>query len=157
MECQQCLGQCGTGLESISFCSRCLTKVRCFRIKIFLKIWIDHDHFSFRLTVTRTGLRTKHNHCKFQPISPPYKSTVQYPASTWNYLPLFASLQATMWRSSSVDPVQTLHGVSLIRWPTDAANRMDLTYPKLFLVLICHAGCQKIGINHCFRITTVAP
>nr|CAG4636049.1 EOG090X03LH [Eubosmina coregoni]SVE69706.1 EOG090X03LH [Eubosmina coregoni] len=26
MECQQCLGQCGTGLESISFCSRCLVK-----------------------------------------------------------------------------------------------------------------------------------
>ena len=30
MECQQCLGQCGTGLESISFCSRCLIKV-CFK------------------------------------------------------------------------------------------------------------------------------
>nr|CAG4644669.1 EOG090X03LH [Leptodora kindtii] len=27
MECQQCLGQCGTGLESIAFCTSCLHKV----------------------------------------------------------------------------------------------------------------------------------
>nr|CAG4650040.1 EOG090X03LH [Sida crystallina] len=27
MECQQCLGHCGSGLESIAFCSACLTKV----------------------------------------------------------------------------------------------------------------------------------
>nr|CAG4641570.1 EOG090X03LH [Eurycercus lamellatus] len=27
MECQQCLGQCGTGLESIAFCTQCLIKV----------------------------------------------------------------------------------------------------------------------------------
>ena len=152
MECQQCLGQCGTGLESISFCSRCLVKVNFDFILTIASAIVSSLFNIFRPTVIKRELRTRLSRYKSQPISPPYKNTAQFQEFTWNFLPLSVSQQVTTWHSSSADLVQTHLGVFSTRWPTDVVNRMDLTFPKSFRVPIYRVGFPTTGINHCFRI-----